>query len=231
MDSIFPLLFVVIAGLVIAGAVYSHLATRKRREELRAWAQSHGMSFTEGRDHSFDERFPFAALRQGDGRYAYNISEGPWNGRGAMAFDYHYETHSTDKDGHRQTHHHQFSAAFVISDFPLQPLSLRPEGFFDKVTAFFGAEDINFESAEFSRRFFVKSPDRRWAYDVIHTRAMEFLLAHPDYSIEFAGDLAFICNARTWAAAEFDAALGVVAGLLAMIPEYVRKQQAERPSP
>jgi hypothetical protein len=225
MESIFPLLFVLIAALVIGGAIYSHMATRKRREELRGWALSHGMSFSEGADHGFDQRFPFSALRQGDGRYAYNTSEGPWNGRGVMAFDYHYETHSTDKDGNRQTHHHHFSAAMVMSAFPLKQLAIRPEGLFDKVTAFFGSEDINFESAEFSRRFFVKSPDRRWAYDVIHTRAMEFLLAHPDYSIEFGGDLVFICNARRWCLAEFDAALGVAAGFLDLIPEYVRKQQ------
>jgi hypothetical protein len=147
-----------------------------------------------------------------------------------MAFDYHYETHSTDKDGHRQTHHHHFSAAIIQSAFPLRQLTIRPEGFLDKVTAFFGAEDIDFESAEFSRRFFVKSPDRRWAYDVIHTRAMEFLLAHPGYSIEFAGDMAFICNARTWDVREIDAALGVTGELLDLIPEYVRKQQAEEGS-
>ena len=42
---------------------------------------------------------------------------------------------------------------------------------------FFGHDDIDFESAEFSRNFYVKSSDRKWAFDILHARAMEFLLA------------------------------------------------------
>ena len=56
-------------------------------------------------------------------------------------------------------------------------LLIRPEGLFDKIKGAFGFDDIDFESEEFSRRFHVKSSDRRFAYDVLHPRMMEFLLA------------------------------------------------------
>ncbi len=34
-----------------------------------------------------------------------------------MAFDYHYETHSTDSKGHRETQHHYFS--FFLVQLPV----------------------------------------------------------------------------------------------------------------
>ena len=52
---------------------------------------------------------------------------------------------------------------------------------------FFGFDDIDFESDEFSREFCVKAADRRWAFDVIHQATMEFLLAAPRFTIELAG--------------------------------------------
>ena len=56
-------------------------------------------------------------------------------------------------------------------------LLIRPEGFFDKVAGAFGFDDIDFESEEFSRAFFVKSSDKRFAYDVLHPRMLELLMA------------------------------------------------------
>jgi len=112
-----------------------------------------------------EERFPnFTCLQEGSNRYACNIMQGTDAGHGVCAFDYHYETYSTDSKGNRTTYHYNFSVVIISTGLPLKPLSIRRETFFDKVGAFLGCEDINFESAEFSRAFFVKSPDRRWAF-------------------------------------------------------------------
>jgi hypothetical protein len=142
-----------------------------------------------------------------------------------LAFDYHYETHSTDSKGQRQTHHHHFSAVIVGSDVPLKPLLIRPEGFFDRVKGFFGFEDINFESAEFSRKFFVAAPDRKWAYDVLHQRAMEFLLVSPVFSLRFDTQCVIAWRSATFEPAEFTQALTLVRGLLEQIPDFVVKEQ------
>ena len=47
----------------------------------------------------------------------------------------------------------------------------------DKIAGALGFHDINFESSEFSRKFHIKCADKKFAYDVIHPRMMEFLLA------------------------------------------------------
>lgn len=227
MNSVFPVLLIVIFIAVIAGAaIYSALAASKRRQELQRWAASRGLDFDSEEDASFESRFPeFSCLRDGDGgRYAYNVMEGEWAGTPLRAFDYHYETHSTDSKGNRQTHHHRFSAAMIRCPWPLKPLMIRPEGLLDKVAAFFGHEDINFESAEFSRRFCVKSPDKRWAYDVIHARTMEFLLTQPRYHVQFAGPWAVVWDTATFTPQEFESAIGVVTGIVDRFPDYLKEQ-------
>lgn len=219
---------VVVIALVIAVIVFGAYQTAQRRKELATWAASKGLKYRQTKDRSFDDRFPkFDSLRQGSGRYAYDIMEGDWSGRHLLAFDYHYETHSTDSKGRRKTHHHHFSAVILSSDVPLKALFIRPEGFFDKVGAFIGFDDIDFESAEFSREFFVKAENRRWAYDVIHARTMEFLLDNPRFRIQFDRKNVIANQSSRFSPHEFETAIGVVEGILDRLPDYLLKQLQE----
>jgi hypothetical protein len=230
MDSSFGIvIFVVIAALAIGIGIVGYLQAEKRKKELAEWAIARGFTLDTESDYEFDSRFAeFDALQQGDSRYAYNIIEGTFAGRPICAFDYHYATHSTDSKGRRQTHHHHFSAVIVDSGLPLKPLRIRAEGFFDKVGEFFGLDDIDFESAEFSRTFHVKSPDRRWAYDVLHQKAMEFLLQAPRFTIEFQNGRVLTTGNGTCTVGEYESALDVTTRLLAMIPASVRRELNER---
>jgi hypothetical protein len=229
MPELMPFIIVAFIILFILIAVLGYYQRQKRLKELAAFAAARGLTFDPGRDHELEDRFPaFECLRQGSGRYAYNRTYGRWNGRDLLAFDYHYETHSTDSKGRRKTHHHHFSGVILGSDVPLRPLVIRAEGFFDKVAGFFGFDDIDFESAEFSREFYVKSPDRKWAYDVIHTRTMEFLLSQPRFSIQFDRACILVHRSSTFSPGEFAAAAGVAEGILNRLPDYLLQQQREQ---
>ena len=225
MNDMFPVIIVFGILLVVGVAILGALQARKRRDALAAWAAEQGLNFAPADMRGLDDRFPaFDCLQTGDNRYAYNIARGLWHQRSALTFDYHYETHSTDSKGHRTTHHHAFSAIIVGSSVPLKPLLIRPEGFFDRVKSFFGFEDINFESAEFSRKFYVQSPDRKWAYDVLHQRAMEFLLVSPVFSLKFDTQCVMAWRGATFKPEEFTQALTLVRGLLEQFPGYVVKE-------
>jgi hypothetical protein len=220
MSGLSVVLGVAIAGLVIL-AVWRHA---KRRKELTAWAAAHGLSFSPERDRGFDERYrAFSCLRRGHSRYAYNIAHGSWNGREVRTFDYHYATGSG-----KDRHDYHFSGVVLGSDVPLKPLHIRPEGLFDKVTEFFGVDDIDFESAEFSRAFYVKAPDKRWAYDVLHQRSMEFLLRMPRFSIQFDTRCVMVWKRRRFSPEQFEEAIAVAAGLLDGLPPYLVQQQEGR---
>ena len=222
------LFILAIVGLVIGLAVFGAYMSAKRRKELMAWAQSNGLRYTQGKRRGVDSQFTeFKCLRKGKNRYAYNVMEGEWSERPIMAFDYHYETESSNSKGRRQRHHHRFSAVILGNYFPLKPLFIRPEGFFEKVTEFLGFDDIDFESAEFSRKFFVKAGDRRWAFDVIHARTMQFLLDMPKFTIQFDPAQVIAYRSSTFNVSDFVAAAGVIQGMLDGFPDYLVKQLQE----
>ncbi|MCZ6810529.1 MAG: hypothetical protein O7D97_00875, partial [Planctomycetota bacterium] len=90
-------------------------------------------------------------------------------------------------------------------------LLIRREGMFDKLAGAFGFDDIDFESAEFSKRFYVKSPDKRFAYDVIHPRMMEFLLGGDPPTVDIEAGRCCLSDGRHhWSPEGFGATLNWV---------------------
>ena len=194
----------------------------QRRKELQAWASGRGWRFSPAKDHAIETRYGFDCLTRGHSRYARNVSRGEHDQCEAVAFDYHYAR------GHgKNRRSYSFSAIVIHSPVPLRPLMIRPEGFFDKIVQAVGFDDIDFESAEFSRKFCVKADDRRWAYDVIHQRTMDFLLSSPAFHIELGRRHVIVWRESRLRSAEFDAALGVAGGLLSRLPDYLVQQQTQ----
>ena len=218
------LVIVVIIGAIVAAVIAAKKA-HERRMALRAWAENLGWRFSPEKDHGMDERFAtFDKLREGSDRYAENVMRGEHEGLTCWAFDYHYETYSTNSKGQRTTHHHWHSMVIVDSRLALQPLSIGREHFFHKIAGALGWDDIDFESAEFSRKFLVRAPDRRWAYDVINQRAMELLLDSPRFAIELFGPHVLAYRSGRLKAHEYDQALKLSMGLLDCIPEDIVKR-------
>ncbi len=176
MEMFFPLIIVAFIFVFIAVAVMGHRQAKARRAMLAAWAAENGLHFDESRRRDVDDQFPgFDLFRRGSGRYGENFMTGARGSFCLTVFEYHYKTESGSGDN-RRTHHHRYTVVILQPPFPLKPLSVRAEGFWDKITSAFGWDDIDFESAEFSRRFHVSAPDRRWAFDVLTPRNMEFLM-------------------------------------------------------
>ncbi|MBN2308416.1 MAG: hypothetical protein JXR94_05560 [Candidatus Hydrogenedentes bacterium] len=170
--------------LVIVLGILGYLGEKKRREAFQRIAQELGLRYTK-RDASLAQRYKFLdKLRQGSNRYAFNILEGQFEGYPVHAFDFHYETYSTDSKGRRQTDHHYFSFFLLEQERVFPELRIYPENILSRFGQMLGFDDIDFESIEFSKAFVVRSRDKKFAYDVCHTRMMEYLLRHRDISIE-----------------------------------------------
>lgn len=213
-------LVIVIAVLAILGAYFAKAA---RRKALGEWAAGRGLSFHPGREEDMDDRFAdFPCLQEGDDRYAENLIDGAWDQREFLAFDYHYTTGSGD-----DKKEHRITVVVLGSAVSLKDLLIRQEKFSDKLSAFFGFDDIDFESAQFSREFYVKSSDRKWAYDVLHARAMQLLMASPRFSIQMSGRRVMAWRPNRLEPYDIEAAAVLVAGLLDGMPEYLIRQQAD----
>lgn len=200
----------------------------KRRKELSAWATLHGLYFNPSRLHALDHQYgQFSCLREGSRRYAFNQMTGQWKAHDFLGFDYHYETYSHSRKGGRRTNHHYFSAVIMTFPYRLTPLFIRPENFFDKFTEFVGFDDIDFESSEFSKKFYVKSPDKKWAFDVLHQRTMQFMLESPMFTIQIDGCHAIVWRKSRFKPHEFGEAADLMAGIIERFPDYLVKQLTE----
>lgn len=224
MATVIYLVIFVALPLIACSIYWAHLAEKKRREGLQALAAELGWEFSQDKDRDHDERFrQFNAFRQGNGRYALNTLWGDVEGRQSQMGDFHFETTSTNEKGETSTTHHHFS--YVLIAFPVPgapPLTVRPEGFFDKIGAAMGFDDIDFESAEFSRKFHVKSPDRKFAYAVIHPQMMEFLLERRGPTFELhSGWCCVTEGAGVWTPEKFRHMLTQAIDYLERFPKHV----------
>jgi len=216
------LVFVLFVLLIIGGAIYSAIAARKRREELFELATRLGLEFSPGQDYELANRFGFLdKLAQGSDRYAFNVLSGNYRQNQVRVFDYHYETHSTDSKGNRQTHHHYFSFFILLLPISFPELKITREGLLSKIAQALGYDDIDFESAEFSRTFCVRSKDRKFAYDVCNAQMMEYLLANRDLSLEIEGPALALAFDTRLSAAEIEANLQRLLEIRLRLPDYL----------
>ena len=212
---------VAIATAVIAAIVYGQIMAGRRRDALAALAHRLGLSFDEEHDHAMARRLGFIdKLDQGSNRYLLNRLEGDYQGHRVMAFEFHYETYSHTKHG-RQTHHHFFSVMTLILPKSFPELLITPEGFFSKIAQAFGYDDIDFESAEFSRSFCVRSPDKKFAYAVCHPGMMEYLLARPDLALEFEGNVLALAFDSRLDVEEIEPRLRQLVEIRRLMPDYL----------
>ena len=227
MNGGFFLIFILFAVVIIAAAIYGALAARKRREELSTLAARLGLNFNPDEDYGLPDRFAFLnQLAQGDDHYAFNVLSGTSGQNEVLAFDYHYATHSTDSKGRRTTTHHYFSFFILLLPVSFPELRITHEGLLSKIAQAFGYADIDFESAEFSRAFCVRSKDRKFAYDVCNPRMIEYLLANRDLSIEIENQaLALAFNSRL-STEQIEANLQRLVEIRSRLPEYLFAQNA-----
>ncbi|MCA9298074.1 MAG: hypothetical protein KDA28_03350, partial [Phycisphaerales bacterium] len=225
-----PLLVVFFVVAAIVAMVYGIKVEQKRRDALRGVAGQLGMQFVEGDDRDHDEEYAhFEVFRRGHSRKAFNtiygmvtVDERQYS---VKMGDFQYKiTHNDGKKSTTTTY--RLSYLIMELPFPAVPkLMIRGENLFDKIKGFLGADDIDFESAEFSRRFCVTSDDKRFAYDVITARMMEFLLASPRHSLDIEhGRCLLLDGTNRWAPEAFPDRVRWLSRFFDLWPDYLTRQ-------
>lgn len=204
--------------LLLYGLISAMITAARRRRKMSEWAERMEFQFQPRKDRQFMDLYPrLDALRRGDtGWFARNIVRGRYAERVVVCFDYHYA-----KSSGEDTKHYEFSAVIIETGHRMHPLLIRKEGVMDKVGQFVGFDDINFESAEFSRTFYVKCDDRRFAYDVINPEAMEHLLAQPGLTLHTDDARLLVLDDKLWSTEQFETALRHASRFLDLIPDDV----------
>ncbi len=223
--------FLILAALLVFGAFayYGWLQNKKRREALAALAFKHGLEFLPHKDRSAIRQFEFVdPIRKGSNRYLYNRIRGEMDGRPIETFDFHYETSSTDSKGNRRTSHHHGSCFLLMLPGAFPELRIYREGIFQKFAQAIGFDDIDFESVEFSKRYCVKSPDKKFAYDFCNARMIDYLLDEEDLYIEVEGAWLVLAFSRLARVEDWEKNVGRLGSIYGLIPEYRFREQSDR---
>jgi len=226
-DSTVTVLIIIgVLVLFAVGAYYTHQQAKKRIAALQSLADRFGLRFSPGANSHHDERFAqFAIFRVGTNRTAYNTLSGTKTIGGqeqsVVMGDFRYTVESgSGKNRRRVTR--QFSYVLVgVPHEDVPALLVRREHFFDKVTDFFGFDDIDFESVEFSRRFHVSSSNKRFAWDLVDPRMMEFLMAEEAPVIDMEDGWICVADKKKWPADRFQKQFEFVERFLDHWPDHV----------
>jgi len=216
--GIFPCIVVpAFIALAVALIVFGILKARERREAMARLAAELGLEYYPDDPWDLEDKYAmFELFGRGHSRGASNVICGEVDGRAVVAFDYRYTTGS----GKNQSTH---SCQALVMGLPIVAagLRMRSESLFDRVASWVGYDDIDFESDEFSRRYHVACDDRRFAYDILHARLIDYLLgcgSVPD--LEMQGPLMVLFESQG-DAANVRRLLAIGREIVASIPEYV----------
>lgn len=224
-------ILVAAAGVALVGliAYLSWLSAKKRREALQQLAAQRGWSYTE-RDDRWCHRFDGSPFGQGHNRQARNVLEGHHDGRPFVGFDYVYHTTETSTDSEGRTQRREVSHPYSVLGLHIggsvPSLQVTPEGFFGRMVGKLMNSDIELESEEFNRAFTVSSQERKFAFDVLHPRLMEFLLTQRDVAWRTTGTDILTIESGRHDLADIDRRLRVIDHILDTLPDFVREQYA-----
>jgi len=168
------MLLAVVASLAVAfvcGWIRSWRA-EKRQGKWRVFASSLGLKWKATDPLRTALSWPHPMFHRGRRRLVRNWTSGSYRGLPVRCFDYRY---SVSYGQEERTY--SYTVVALVPPIPFAPLVVRPETLGDRLAAAAGFDDIDFESDEFSRRYYVKSRDRQFAYGVLHQKAMEYLLS------------------------------------------------------
>ncbi|MEM1164892.1 MAG: hypothetical protein AAGI30_01230 [Planctomycetota bacterium] len=221
-----------IVALMIGGAIAAWWFDRKRLDALRAWAASNGLTFD---PHKRSYALPISLFRKGHSRWARRFCTGrleqPIAGLDdhppLELFEYHYAVTSGSGKNRRTTHYYHPCIAVHLA-FEPGDLAIRDEHLGDKLGAAFGMDDIDFEHAEFSKRYHVTGHDRERVYELMHTRMIDFLLTYRRQRLEIAGDTLFVHLTGRADVEDYDRLLGCCRGILALLPRTLVNRERVR---
>ncbi len=211
-----PLTVIAVVVVALALSFVKYVRAQRRRRVRMALAEKLGLQFDPQKDRDLAERYSFLSkLQTGYNRYAFNTFWGNYRGRDVTVFDWHYEA------GGRSRSHYYFSCFILHLPVVVPNLTIVREEFSSKIAQALGYDDIDFESHEFSRKFCVRSPDKKFAYDVCNARMIEYLLANDDLTVQIDQDVLAITSEYRLGLEEIEPNLNRLVALRSLMPEYL----------
>ncbi len=169
------LLVIVVILIAVAVLVVRWQLHKRKVAAFQAFAAQRGWIYRE-RDRTLTERYLGTPFGQGFGKDAEHVLAGQHRGHGLIAFEYTYKERQGSGDSKRTVTYRNTVVA-LATPAPRPTLELNREGIGRKLLGLVGIRDLQLESEEFNKTFHIRTEDDKFAYDVLHPRTMEWMLA------------------------------------------------------
>lgn len=185
MENWIWLLFLIFPAFIGLLFFFQHRYEKARREALHDAAQRLVLNFLPEGDADVLARLgSFSLGNHGRSQRLTNLMRGTHGDLEVTIFDYRYVTGS----GKHSTTHRQTALVLAGERTALATFSLRPENFFHKIGAWFGGQDIDFESRpDFSSQYVLQGPDESAVRRLFQGPILDFFEARPGFSVECDG--------------------------------------------
>ncbi len=181
-DQISQVLFLLfIAGVLMLAVLLAMYYQRLLRKAYFDTAAELHLSY-DYVSYGLPRRLPLVyQLRRGKNRYASNVFTGRYKGFPVYVFNYHYAT----GDKRNKVHHHS-SIAMLRHDLEMPEMHAYPPDIHEKVGHMAGVDKIEIQTGDeaFSKAFTVLASDPGFAKSFCTPGMMEYLMRHPDMSVE-----------------------------------------------
>ena len=168
-----------VIGIIVAIGVWMD---RKRRDALRAVAEEMGLPFyPDGYDQALAGVAHFKLFNTGRAKKLTKVIVAESDGTALCIFDYQY----TVGQGKHSKTHVQSVAAVRSDQLQVPDFALKNEGFFSKLGAMVGMQDIDFEThPAFSRMFLLTGSNEDAIRQLFRPELLEYLETKKGISIE-----------------------------------------------
>ena len=180
-------IFLVVIGMIAIIAIVQHLNEKKRTESLRKLADELNFEFfPKGKPQLTAALAQFQLFNIGRARQMWNLLSGYAGGLELNIFDYRYTTGS----GKSQRTWKKTVFAARCRDMDLPQFNMRPETVWNKIGAWLGFKDIDFDSHPiFSRLYYLKGADEGAIRALFSPEILEYFEGHHGLNVEAMGDV------------------------------------------
>lgn len=170
------------AGFIVFLILMAKRKEKQRSIDLEKLSKRLNMTFSKDYNHELlTEMKVFDLFNKGHSQVIWNTMEYERDEIRMRYFDYRYRIGA----GKNQSTH-LFSVVTVKSDSLTVPkFALRKEGFFDRIGAAMGFDDIDFpENEQFSSLYMLKSNDEKNTREFFDRKLLDFFVTNPELSVE-----------------------------------------------
>jgi hypothetical protein len=190
--------------------------------EMVELAERYGLRCDAAKSYLLADDYAFLrCLARGANRYAFNVVSGSYQQNEVLIFDYHFEIAENDRESLDEKNHFFLTAVMLLVPAYFPELQIVPEGLLAKIGEALGGQDIEFESAEFSDAFCVRSRDKRFAYDVCNAQVIDFLLDHRDLNIQIQNCVLALVSEAQLPAKQVEENLQLLLEFRSRLPDYL----------